>query len=278
MFRQSAYIIPCKNQAALGETAMARLEELVSPTELLREIRTGLTKDHVVKKYKTSEKDLAAMLHSLYRAKELSVEEFNNFFKGLPLAPKKAAAEETQELLHRGDDESPSAILKSLSDAHDAKAASDKLARTVAPEEKPKPPAPKPEPLESASPEPAPSVAAAREAEEEEIDEEDFLEEAELIEEPDVEAADLLEDIKKIDAEEARELAPPPIVEQETPPVAWTDSAAVEAVAPDPQGTPEPEPAAVAPNDVAGSLQAILAKLTSIDAHLARIDDKLTNR
>jgi hypothetical protein len=106
--------------SSAGDTTMARLEELVTPTELVDAIRDGAAKDELVKKYKASEQELAMMLLPLYRGGEFSKEEFNNFFKGLPVK----RADETQ--LQGPPDEGPptqpefdppSEILKSLPNA-----------------------------------------------------------------------------------------------------------------------------------------------------------------
>ncbi|MDQ7781391.1 MAG: hypothetical protein RDU20_00835 [Desulfomonilaceae bacterium] len=96
---------------------MAKLKDLVSPEEVLEAIRGGALKHEVIKKYKTSEQELARLLLPLYRAGDLSKEEFNDFFKGVPLRPQNAPSEpETQEVATlAAEDEPPSAIVRSLS-------------------------------------------------------------------------------------------------------------------------------------------------------------------
>jgi len=64
---------------------MAKLEDLVTPTELLDAIKSGSLKSELAKKYRASEADLAMMLQPLYRQGRLTKEEFNSFFKGLAL-------------------------------------------------------------------------------------------------------------------------------------------------------------------------------------------------
>ena len=64
---------------------MAKLEELMTPSELVDAIRDGAAKDELVKKYRASEQQLAMMLLPLYRRGEFTQEEFNNFFKGIPV-------------------------------------------------------------------------------------------------------------------------------------------------------------------------------------------------
>lgn len=70
---------------------MARLEDLVTPTELLDAIRSGWLKDELVKKYRASEQDLALMLQPLYRGGRLTKDEFNDFFKGIMLSPQQSS-------------------------------------------------------------------------------------------------------------------------------------------------------------------------------------------
>jgi len=64
---------------------MAKLEDLVTPSEILEMIKGGMLKTELIKRYRTSEQELALMLLPLHRGGELSKEEFNNFFKGIPL-------------------------------------------------------------------------------------------------------------------------------------------------------------------------------------------------
>ncbi len=64
---------------------MAKLIDQISPDELLIMIRSGTMKNEIIKEYKTSDEELAMMLLQVYRAGKLEKEEFNNFFKGLPL-------------------------------------------------------------------------------------------------------------------------------------------------------------------------------------------------
>jgi hypothetical protein len=106
--------------SSAGDTAMAKLEELMTPSELVAAIRDGAAKDELVKQYKASEQALAMMLLPLYRRGEFTKEEFNNFFKGIPLkredearppdAPDDGSAPQIEY-------EPPSEIVKSLSQA-----------------------------------------------------------------------------------------------------------------------------------------------------------------
>jgi hypothetical protein len=65
---------------------MAKLEDLVTPSEILEMIKGGMLKTELIKRYRTSEQELALMLLPLHRGGELTKEEFNNFFKGIPLS------------------------------------------------------------------------------------------------------------------------------------------------------------------------------------------------
>jgi len=101
---------------------MARLEELVTPTELLDAIRDGALKQDLVKRYRTSDQDLAMILVPLYRNGELTKEEFNDFFKGVPLRSRAADVEVVAAGATgapRPPDLPPSQILRELSDLVD---------------------------------------------------------------------------------------------------------------------------------------------------------------
>ncbi len=96
---------------------MAKLVDQVTPPEMLEIIRDGALKNEVIKKFRTSEQELAMMLLPLYRSGTLSKEEFNDFFKGVALRkPEEPSAEKKEE-----EDEPPSAIFKALTDVHDRK-------------------------------------------------------------------------------------------------------------------------------------------------------------
>ena len=82
---------------------MAKLQDLITSSEILEVIKGGMLKSELIKRYRTSDQELAAMLVPLYRGGELTKEEFNNFFKGIPLtqpethAPAAPAASPAQE-------------------------------------------------------------------------------------------------------------------------------------------------------------------------------------
>ena len=98
---------------------MAKLEELVTPTELLDAIRDGALKQELVKKYRTSDQQLAMILLPFYRNGKLTKEEFNDFFKGFPLRSQAESVEggsPSGEDSLRPADEPPSQILRALSE------------------------------------------------------------------------------------------------------------------------------------------------------------------
>ncbi|HMK33541.1 MAG TPA: hypothetical protein VK463_00640 [Desulfomonilaceae bacterium] len=116
---------------------MSKLEELVTPTQLLDVIKEGAMKQELVKKYKSSEQDLAMMLLPLYRRGDLTKEEFNDFFKGVSLRGAVAEQEAEEVAPAKREDEPPSEILKSLTKLFGKKSQDDKPS---APEETPPPP------------------------------------------------------------------------------------------------------------------------------------------
>lgn len=95
---------------------MAKLGDQVTPSEMLNIIRDGALKNEVIKRFRTSEQELAIMLLPLYRNGTLSKEEFNDFFKGVALRRPEEPSEGKKE-----EDEPPSAIFKALTDVHDRK-------------------------------------------------------------------------------------------------------------------------------------------------------------
>lgn len=98
---------------------MAKLEDLITPSEILEVIKGGMLKSELIKRYRTTEQELAMMLVPLYRGGELTKEEFNNFFKGVPLfqheTPAPAAPETppAQEPVDKPVDK-PMEIIRSL--------------------------------------------------------------------------------------------------------------------------------------------------------------------
>jgi hypothetical protein len=124
---------------------MAKLEELVTPAELLDMVRKGAMKSELSKKYRASEQDLAMMLLPLYRTEEMTKEEFNDFFSEVPLRAKSSAPQPKPE------DEPPSEILASLSKLFGGKK------QEAEKPEVPEAPAP---PVEVAPPPPPPAAVA----------------------------------------------------------------------------------------------------------------------
>jgi hypothetical protein len=221
---------------------MAKLEELVTPSELLEVIRGGALKNQVIKKYRTSEQELAMMLLPLYRSGDLSKEDFNDFFKGVALAPKEAPPAAGPQ---RREDEPPSQILRSLSADRSQTAAEE--ARRPAPTAAEEIPAAaaasdEPPPIQPARAEPQLVEEAEPEVEVVEAEEEDFQLEAEVVDEAEFDEAalDALAEVEE--------------VVTETGPVEVTSLA----------GT-----------TVEKALEAIISKLTSIDNRLATIEKNL---
>jgi len=155
---------------------MAKLEDQVTPTELLDAIRDGALKQELVKKYRTSDQELAKTLLPLYRTGRLTKEEFNDFFKGVPLRSLAAAGEPAAggpSEVSGSPDLPPSQILRALSEVVENPMLSPEEPDVVAPETAEEPPETTPAtvvaktPQESAAPvkeaakEVAPQAAAA---------------------------------------------------------------------------------------------------------------------
>lgn len=116
---------------------MARLEELVTPTELLDAIRDGALKQDLVKRYRTSDQELAMILVPLYRNGELTKEEFNDFFKGVPLRSRAVDVEGVAAGATgapRPPDLPPSQILQALSEVVENPAVAPAQPATASPE------------------------------------------------------------------------------------------------------------------------------------------------
>lgn len=92
---------------------MAKLKDQMTSQELLELILSGTIKNEIIKKYRSSDEELAMMLLPLYRNGDLSKEEFNDFFKGVTLSPRESeTAEPTREPSQ--EDLPPSEIVRSL--------------------------------------------------------------------------------------------------------------------------------------------------------------------
>jgi hypothetical protein len=120
---------------------MARLEDRVDPAELLSAIRGGAVKSELIREYRTTDEELAMMLLPEYRRGELTKEEFNNFFKGLPIKradgkPRKGEEEtEPPSIIRRALAEEPTPTPADKSRPEPKSAAAPKR-----PEEPPAPP------------------------------------------------------------------------------------------------------------------------------------------
>jgi hypothetical protein len=217
---------------------MAKLEEQVTPAELLDMIRKGAMKSELSKKYRASEQDLAMMLLPLYRTEEMTKEEFNDFFSEVPLRTQSSAPQPKPE------DEPPSEILASLSKLFGKKQEADK------PEipEVPEPPvevAPPPPPPPPPAPAPAPAAVAPP---------------------------------PRPTPPEPKPEPPqaPPAPPKAAPPQATAGEPKPEPPKPAaPQAAPAAE-APKEPLSVSSALATILSKLNSIEKRLANIEKKIT--
>lgn len=251
---------------------MAKLEELVTPTELLDFIRTGAIKSQVVKKYRTSEQELAMMLLPLYRSGELTKEEFNDFFKGVPLRPKEAQADQPSGGgMAKIDDEPPSQILKSLSEG--AAEPADWTRPAPVPRPAPEPPVMAERPV----PEPVPAPLIPQEPEpEEQIEEEPEEFDAEEITDEGVAGEEAFEEAELAEEVEAEPVESGPVEEPEEEAVDFSEEPVEESwdqsqVAPDIDEAAAQMDAA----SLARAMELIIARLESIDNHLAVIARKL---
>jgi hypothetical protein len=242
---------------------MAKLEDQVTPAELLNIIRGGTTKKEVIKQFRTSEQELAMMLLPLYRSRELSMEEFNDFFKGVPLKPKEAPSDDQAgEESPRPEDEPPSQILRSLSAKAEAGDREEQKRLALALPEAP---------LEQTVPLEPPPVAPAK-AKQEEFEAEEVLEETDVVEEfeeePDIEAEAVIKAREEL-------VKPEPVISERVP--AEPKEKAVVEPKPEP-AEPTPAPSALEPAVLRSALEAIIARLTSIDHRLARIEKNLKSQ
>jgi hypothetical protein len=250
---------------------MAKLEDQVTPAELLNIIRGGATKKEVIKQFRSSEQELAMMLLPLYRSRDLSMEDFNDFFKGVALKPKETPKDEhAEEGSPRPEDEPPSQILRTLSARAEAGIR----------EEKQKPAASSPEasldqtvPMDAPPPpEPAPKAFEPEPVSEVDFEAEEIVEDADVVEEfeeePDIEAEAVIK---------AQEELVKPEPEPETPPQAPAEPVEKAAVPPKLLEAP-PAPSAPESADLRSALEVIIAKLTSIDKRLAGIEKNLKSQ
>ena len=236
---------------------MAKLEEQVSPSELVQIIRSGKTKTEITKEYRTSEQELAMMLLPLYRAGQLTKDEFNDFFKGLSLKAEPPEPEEDITEATPPPEESAEApvdtrtrLARVFSRKTKSKEEEDSTAE-VAVEE----PAPPEEPPPAEPPE------------------EDFLleeEEAPAAEaEPPVEAHEdelefeEIEEVEEIEAEEVEETEIEPELEPEEVAAAIEEPEIVE---------PEPDQETTVPVRTDEPHSEILGRLESIEKRLIRIE------
>jgi len=230
---------------------------------------------------------LAKMLLPLYRSGELTMEEFNDFFKGLALKPKHPENGGDQgPSTPRPEDEAPSEILRSLSEDPGRKAPDEPKKPAAAPVEvKPAKPARPAEPVVFSQPStsPEPPMASVESAIVEEIKAEELFEEGELeeefLEEPDIEMEGALQpeaDMKEIEGPVAAKVAlEPPVIEHPSPPPAPQREVRTAVPVVEIPKPPMVEPVAADAETVQKALSTIIAKLASMEGLLARIEKNL---
>jgi outer membrane biosynthesis protein TonB len=225
---------------------MAKLEDLVTPSEILDVMKDGAVKGDLIKRFKTSDAELAKMLLPLYRNGQITKDEFNDFFQGRSIASEgptpevPAVAPSPEPVKEEPKPEAPKPV-PVVGD-------SPKPEPAVTEAPKPAPPpaeAPKPTPPVAEAPKPTPPVVEAPKPAPPPVPEEVFFDEDEPPESAPEDAT--IEDLsfeEEEDVELVAELpATPPAVAEETP----------------------------ASSDV---LEMILARLDSIDKRLAAIEKK----
>lgn len=260
---------------------MARLEDQVTPIELLNIIRGGTVKKDVLKEYRTTEQELAKMLLPLYRSGELTMEEFNDFFKGLALTPKKSDdAVQSAPSVPRPEDEAPSEILRSLSEDRERPSADDAKKHPAAPPEPKAEKKPEANAVSEPAASPEPRMGSVESAIVEEIQAEELFEEGELeeefLEEPDIEVEGALQsesEMKELDA-----VVPPKVAAEHAatpPPPAPQPEVRAPAASTEPPKPPAVEPPVSDAEAVRKALNTIIAKLSSMEGLLARIEKNL---
>ena len=64
---------------------MARNDDEINPTMVVDAIKDGLVKNQIIHDYRISDEELAMILLPQFRKGRLTKQEFNDFFKGLPV-------------------------------------------------------------------------------------------------------------------------------------------------------------------------------------------------
>jgi chemotaxis protein histidine kinase CheA len=245
---------------------MARLKDLESPDEVLEAIRGGALKNEIIKKYRTSEQELARLLLPLYKSGDLTKEEFNDFFKGVPLRPRQTPAklDEAKQPGAETEDEPPSQIFRSLAADQEPEPVKDEVA-------KPEEPLPTTEPDEELAEKLEEEIAEELEEQIAEDLEEEVVEEEETAE-PELDISE-----NALDEELEEELADEISETEEPVPVAAEEVETPES--PAPTGAEEEVTTPIGmPVDSAGMtsvLEMLFARLGFIDNRLAKIEKKL---
>ena len=115
---------------------MAKLEDKISPVELLNAIRSGRTKEQIVKQYRSSDEEIAMTLLPLYREGQLNKEEFNRFFRGGsgPAPARPVSEQAAEEDIDENYNEPPSEFFKVFSKVFTKKAGDEAPGVPEAPE------------------------------------------------------------------------------------------------------------------------------------------------
>ncbi|MEW6533811.1 MAG: hypothetical protein AB1473_23475 [Thermodesulfobacteriota bacterium] len=82
---------------------MALFKDRVDPNVLVERAKAGALKSEIEKDYKISDEELAMILLPLYRKGELTKDQFNDFFRGLPIKPAPESAAQATEGPSIGD-------------------------------------------------------------------------------------------------------------------------------------------------------------------------------
>ncbi len=64
---------------------MARIDDQINPTEVVDAIKEGALKSQIMTDYRISDEELAMILLPQFRKGRLTKDEFNDFFRGLPV-------------------------------------------------------------------------------------------------------------------------------------------------------------------------------------------------
>jgi hypothetical protein len=139
---------------------MALFKDRVDPNVLVERVKAGALKSEIEKDYRISDEELAMILLPLYRKGELTKDEFNDFFRGLPIKRAQEPAAQATEGASIGDTVPEMAVAEEPE--VEAEMISEEPSAEAEPEAEPPPPSPPevqeeaPAELEPAAPAPEP--------------------------------------------------------------------------------------------------------------------------